>query len=238
MTIRFYVSLALTVAVATVAGCAGESRDAEPDSPAAAVGMPRGPDTPAPNEFLVRFETSKGPFTLEVHRDWAPRGVDRLYNLVRSQYFDNVRFFRVVSSFMAQFGMHGDPKVNAAWDKLPIQDDSVRESNRRGYASFATSGPNSRTTHIFINTVNNRPLDEMGFAPFGRVVEGMAVVDSLFADYGDAPPAGVGPIQARITAEGNAYLEREFPKLDFIRTARIVADSTTAGAAKRDTSPR
>ncbi|HJU75406.1 MAG TPA: peptidylprolyl isomerase [Gemmatimonadaceae bacterium] len=207
------------------------------DSAGTVVGLPSGPTDPtAPNEFRVLFETSKGPFVVEVHRDWAPRGADRFYHLVQSRYFDDVRFFRVVSSFMAQFGMHGNPNVHEAWDKMVIPDDSVKESNRRGYVTFATAGPNSRTTQIFINIVNNRPLDEMGFAPFGRVVEGMATVDSLYADYGDAPPGGVGPDQTRITREGNAYLQREFPNLDYIRSARLVTDS--AGAAKRDTSAR
>lgn len=200
--------------------------------------MPNDSATTAPNVFRVRFETSKGPFVVEAHRDWAPRGVDRFYQLVQSQYFDNVRFFRVVSSFMAQFGMHGDPKVNAAWEKLPIQDDSVRESNRRGYLTFAMrSDPNTRTNQLFINIVNNRPLDELGFAPIGRVVDGLAVIDSLYADYGEGAPRGNGPDQTRIRNEGNAYLEREYPKLDFIRQARLVMDSTvTTTADKRDTS--
>ena len=229
-------SISVTLAAAFAVACGGETRAPSADSAASPVGFP-GTETQAPNDFLVRFETSKGPFTVEVHRDWAPRGADRFYHLVQSQYFDNVRFFRVVSSFMAQFGMHGNPSVNAAWEKLPIQDDSVRESNRRGYLTFANAGPNTRANQLFINTVNNRPLDEMGFAPFGRVIQGMAVLDSLFADYGDAPPGGVGPDQTRIRAEGNTYLEREFPKLDFIRTARIVSDAVS-GAAKSDTSAR
>jgi peptidyl-prolyl cis-trans isomerase A (cyclophilin A) len=226
--------LALTATLLTLAACGGETRSPAADS-ATQVGMPSGNDPTAPNVFLVRFETSKGPFVVEVHRDWAPRGADRFYHLVQRQYFDNVRFFRVVSSFMAQFGMHGDPRVNAAWEELSIQDDSVRESNRRGAITFANAGPNTRANQLFINTVNNRPLDEMGFAPFGRVVEGMATLDSLHADYGDAPPGGIGPDQTRIRAEGNAYLERDFPKLDFIRTARIVTDTS---AVKRDTSAR
>ena len=229
-------SISVALAAAFAVACGGETRAPSADSAESPVGFPSS-ETQAPNDFLVRFETSKGPFTVEVHRDWAPRGADRFYHLVQSQYFDNVRFFRVVSSFMAQFGMHGNPSVNAAWEKLPIQDDSVRESNRRGYITFANAGPNTRANQLFINTVNNRPLDEMGFAPFGRVIQGMAVLDSLFADYGDAPPGGVGPDQTRIRAEGNAYLEREFPKLDFIRTARIVTD-TVSGAAKSDTSAR
>jgi peptidyl-prolyl cis-trans isomerase A (cyclophilin A) len=228
----------LAAAAALLTSCGGESAPRPPaDSAATTVGLPNDSVTTAPNVFRVRFETSKGPFVVEAHRDWAPRGVDRFYQLVQSQYFDNVRFFRVLSSFMAQFGMHGDPKVNAAWEKIAIQDDSVRESNRRGYVSFATAGPNTRTNQLFINTVNNRPLDEMGFSPIGRVVDGMAVVDSLYADYGEGAPRGNGPDQTRIRREGNAYLEADFPKLDFIRSARIVTDSIAASAAdKRDTS--
>lgn len=228
----------LAAAAALLTSCGGDStpRPAA-DSAAKTVGLPNDSVTTAPNVFRVRFETSKGPFVVEAHRDWAPRGVDRFYQLVQSEYFDNVRFFRVVSSFMAQFGMHGDPKVNAAWEKLQIQDDSVRESNRRGYLTFANAGADTRANQLFINIVNNRPLDEMGFAPIGLVVDGLAVIDSLYADYGEGAPRGNGPDQSRIRREGNVYLEAEYPKLDFIRSARIVTDSTvTATADKRDTS--
>lgn len=180
----------------------------------------------APNVFRARFETSKGPFVVEVKRAWAPRGADRFYSLVKSGYFDNTRFFRVVTSFMVQFGVHGDPAVNKAWEALTIPDDSVAQTNSRGRITFATAGPNSRTTQVFINLINNGNLDAMGFAPFGDVIEGMAVVDSLYADYGDSPPAGFGPDQLRLMAEGNAYLEKEFPKLDFVRVAKLVVDST------------
>ena len=222
--------IAHAAVAALLTSCGGESapRSAGDSAAPRTVGMPIDSATTAPNVFRVRFETSKGPFVVESHRDWAPRGVDRFYQLVQSRYFDNVHFFRVVSSFMAQFGMHGDPRVNAVWEKMPMQDDSVRESNRRGYLTFAMrSDPNTRTNQLFINIVNNRNLDEMGFAPIGRVVEGLAVIDSLYADYGDAYPNGNGPDQTRIRAEGNAYLERDYPKLDFIRTARLVTDSST-----------
>jgi peptidyl-prolyl cis-trans isomerase A (cyclophilin A) len=172
--------------------------------------------------FRVQFETSKGLFVMEVHRGWAPHGADRFHQLVTTGFFDNTRFFRVLDGFMAQFGAHGDPEVNRAWESLTIPDDSVAQSNLRGYVSFAMAGPASRTTQVFINTVDNRNLDGMGFAPFAQVVEGMSVVDSLYAEYGEGAPAGFGPDQMRILAEGNAYLERQFPKLDFIRSARVV----------------
>lgn len=177
---------------------------------------------PAPDSFKVAFETSKGNFTVVAHRDWAPRGVDRFYHLVRLGFFDEVRFFRVLTGFMAQFGMSGNPDVTAAWEPLQLEDDSVKMENTRGRLSFAMGGPNTRTTQLFINTVDNRNLDGMGFAPIGEVTDGMAVVDSLYADYGEGPPGGPGPDQGRIGAQGNAYLTPNFPKLDFIRSARIV----------------
>jgi peptidyl-prolyl cis-trans isomerase A (cyclophilin A) len=177
----------------------------------------------APATFRARFETTKGDFVIEVQRDWAPLGADRFYNLVRSGYYDGVRFFRVISGFMAQFGIHGDPQVSAVWRDQQIPDDSVRQSNTRGMVSFATAGPNTRTTQLFINYGDNIRLDDTGFAPFGRVEEGMEVVDRLYAEYGEGAPRGRGPNQGRIQAEGNAYLGRDFPKLDFIRRATIVA---------------
>ncbi|MCC6316500.1 MAG: peptidylprolyl isomerase [Gemmatimonadaceae bacterium] len=195
--------------------------------------MPAPPATAerAPNVFAARFETSKGPFVVEVHRTWAPVGADRFYQLVRSGFFDNTRFFRVVTGFMVQFGVHGDPQVNEAWKDLSIADDSVTQSNTRGMVTFAmASAPNTRNTQVFINLVDNHNLDGMGFAPFGRVIDGMPVVDSLYANYGDGPPAGFGPDQMRLMDEGNAYLERFFPRLDFIRSVRLVADSAVAPA--------
>lgn len=195
------------------------------DTRAGADVMPRKdePTPAAPSVFTVKFETSKGPFTLEVHRDWSPQGVDRFYQLVNSGYYDNTRFFRVVQGFVAQFGKHGDPAVGQAWDALPIPDDPPAESNVRGTVTFATGGPNTRTTQLFINLGDNQSLDRQGFTPIGRVVEGMDVVDKFFAGYGDGPPFGQGPDQGRIASEGNAYLEREFPDLDFVRAARVVS---------------
>jgi peptidyl-prolyl cis-trans isomerase A (cyclophilin A) len=177
----------------------------------------------APATFRARFETSKGIFVIEVRRDWAPLGADRFYNLVKSGYYDGVRFFRVIPGFMAQFGIHGDPRVSAAWRDARIPDDPVRQRNARGMVTFATAGPGTRTTQLFINYRDNNPLDGMGFAPFGRVVEGMEVVDRLYGGYGEGAPGGRGPDQGRIQAEGNAYLERAFPELDQVRRATIVA---------------
>jgi peptidyl-prolyl cis-trans isomerase A (cyclophilin A) len=176
----------------------------------------------APAVFRARFETTAGDFVIEVQRDWAPLGADRFYNLVRSGYFDGVRFFRVIAGFMAQFGIHGDPAVAALWRERRIPDDPVRQSNMRGMVSYATAGPDTRTTQLFINFGDNRRLDGQGFAPFGRVIEGMDVVDRLHARYGEGAPAGRGPNQGRIQAEGNAYLEREFPELDVVRRATVV----------------
>lgn len=178
-----------------------------------------------PETYRVLFQTSKGDFTIEVTRAWAPRGADRFYELVRSGFYDEARFFRVIRSprpFMAQFGISGDPAVSAKWEEAVIEDDPVRASNTRGTISFATAGPNTRTTQVFINYADNSRLDASGFSPFGKVVAGMEVVDQLYADYGEGAPQGLGPDQERIQKEGNAYLIREFPKLDYIKTARIV----------------
>jgi len=176
----------------------------------------------AAGTFRARFETSAGDFVIEVQRDWAPQGADRFYNLVKTGYYDGVRFFRVIPGFMAQFGIHGDPQVSAAWRGRRIPDDPVRQSNARGMVTFATAGPNTRTTQVFINFRDNGMLDGQGFAPFGRVVEGMDVVDRLYARYGEGAPGGAGADQGRIQAEGNAYLERAFPKLDYVKRATLV----------------
>ena len=176
---------------------------------------------PAPPTFRVKFDTSKGPFVVEVHRDWAPTGADRFYNLVKNGFFDNARFFRVISGFMVQFGINADPKLSAVWREARIKDDSVKQSNKRGYITFATAGPDTRTTQVFINFGDNAGLDDQGFAPFGQVISGMNVVDSLYSGYGEGAPGGQGPEQGRIQREGNAYLTKEFSKLDYIKTATI-----------------
>ncbi len=177
----------------------------------------------APADYQVRFETTKGNFVVSVHKGWASNGANRLYNLVKIGYFTDVAFFRAIDGFMGQFGLHGNPAVNAAWREASIPDDSVKMPNKRGTLSFATSGPNSRTTQLFINFVDNgSKLDSMGFSPIGEVTEGQEVVDSLYKGYGEGGPRGKGPYQGRIHAEGNEYLRREFPKLDWIKSASLV----------------
>lgn len=176
----------------------------------------------APDTFKAQFDTTKGKFIIEVKRELSPTGADRFYNLVRSGYFKDIAFFRVIPGFMGQFGIHGDPKVAAAWRDARIQDDPVKSSNTRGTISFAMGGPNTRTTQLFINLVDNVRLDGMGFSSFGKVVEGMDVVDKINGEYGEGAPMGRGPAQQRIQFEGNAYLKKEFPNLDYINSASIV----------------
>ena len=176
----------------------------------------------APESFKVKVETTKGNFTVEVTRSLAPNGADRFYNLVRSGYFKDIAFFRVISGFMCQFGIHGDPKVSAAWRSAQIPDDPVKSSNTRGAITFATAGPNTRTTQLFINFGDNANLDKMGFSPFGKVIEGMDVVDKINNEYGEGAPGGRGPRQDRIQSEGNAYLKKDFPNLDHIKSASIL----------------
>lgn len=176
----------------------------------------------APATYKVKFDTSKGAITMTVHRDWAPNGADRLYNLVKAGFYDDVRFFRVIPNFMAQFGIHGTPSVMAAWRPAQIKDDPVKQSNLRGFVTFATAGPNTRTTQLFINFKDNANLDRMGFAPVGEVTTGMDVVDKLYDGYGEGAPRGKGPDQSAMQMEGNTYLNKSFPKLDYIKTATIV----------------
>ena len=175
----------------------------------------------APDLFKANVDTSKGLIVIEVHRDWAPNGADRFYNLVKNGFFEDVRFFRVISGFMAQFGIHGTPGVQSAWRAASLKDDPVRQSNKRGTVTFATAGPDTRTTQFFINFGDNTGLDKQGFAPFGEIVSGMAVVDKINAEYGEGAPRGKGPDQGRLQSEGNAYLNKEFPKLDYIKSATI-----------------
>ena len=175
----------------------------------------------APEVYKVKFDTSKGAFVVEVRRAWAPNGADRFYNLVRNGFYDNVRFFRVIPGFMVQFGISGDPKIAAPWREARIKDDSVAQSNKRGFITFATAGPDTRTTQVFINFADNSALDRQGFAPFGQVVSGMNVVDAINSEYGEGAPRGRGPDQGRVQAEGNSYLAKDFARLDFVKKATI-----------------
>jgi peptidyl-prolyl cis-trans isomerase A (cyclophilin A) len=172
----------------------------------------------APDVFRARLATSIGAFVIEVHRAWAPRAADRFYNLVKNGFYDDSRFFRVLDGFMAQFGVNGDPEIQSAWRTASLEDEPVQQSNLRGFVTFTReSGPNSRYTMVFINYKDNSYLDADGFAPFGQVVAGMDVVDRLYSGYGRTNI----PDQRRIVREGNAYLQQQYPKLDFIRTATI-----------------
>jgi cyclophilin family peptidyl-prolyl cis-trans isomerase len=179
--------------------------------------------TNAPRAFDARIETSKGTFTLSIERDWAPRGADRFYNLARAGFFDDSRFFRVVPHFIAQFGIPANPAVGAAWQNRAFADDSVMHSNVRGTIAFAMTGPNTRTTQLYISLVDNARLDAQGFAPIGRVVEGMAVVDSLYSGYGENSGGGVrAGKQAALFSGGSAYLDREYPKLDRLIRVMVI----------------
>ncbi len=182
----------------------------------------------APDVFDVKFTTTRGDFVVRVTRAWAPLGADRFYNLVRHRFYDNASFFRVLPGFVVQFGLSAYPSVSKVWSTAAIKDDRVKQSNKRGYLTFATAGPNTRTTQVFINLADNPRLDGMGFAPFGEVVEGMNVVEMMYEGYGEGAPSGNGPRQDLIESRGKAYLDQNFPKLDSITTATLVAPGPPA----------
>lgn len=211
--------LLLPVVAVMLAAC-GES------APSASNTLTR-PDTAAmkraaPDSFDVAFETGKGPFVVRAYRAWAPHGVDRFHYLVGNGYYDGIKFFRNIEDFMVQFGIHGEPAVNAVWQDLNIPADSVRHSNTEGMVTYAMGpSPDTRTVQLFINKRDNSRLDALGFAPIGRVISGMDVVHRLFAGYGEGAPRGAGPEQGRLNREGNRYLNTYFPQLDSIITARI-----------------
>ena len=210
MIVRSTVLTVGSVLLASVAFAQGAGTDAK-----AKLRTPSQLTEQAPERFKARFDTSKGPFVIEVHREWAPKGADRFYNLVKNGFFDDTRFFRVVPDFMVQFGINGDPAIQKNWANANIQDDPKKQSNKKGLVTFATRGANTRTTQIFINFKDNGFLDNQGFTPFGEVTTGMDVVEKINSQYGERPNQG------SIQAEGNAYLNKEFPKLDFVRKATI-----------------
>src|SRR5205809_8027618 len=203
-----------TIAAGTIAGifALGAAAGAQP----AALLKPGSLTERAPNEYHAKFETRKGAFIVDVHRDWAPLGADRFYNLVKNGFYDEARFFRVVPDFMVQFGMNANPAVTTAWRGTTLADDPVKQSNRKAYVTFANTGqPNPRGTQVFINLKDNAFLDAQRFAPFGEVTQGMDIVEKITAEYGERPDQG------SITSQGNAYLTKAFPKLDYIKAATI-----------------
>ena len=180
-------------------------------------------DAKAPERFKVKFETTKGDVIIDVTRAWSPRGADRFHSLVATGYFTDVAFFRVIEGFMAQFGIHGDPKINKVMMDANIRDDPVMQRNARGTVTFAKTGrPHSRSVQFFINFGDNFGLDRQGFSPFGQVSSGMEIVDSIYSGYGEGAPRGRGPDQGRVQSQGNAYLKKEFPRLDYIKRATVL----------------
>jgi peptidyl-prolyl cis-trans isomerase A (cyclophilin A) len=222
-TIIGLLSVVLSCASASACKKSSEPRAIPVPAQKASLDKPESLAEKAPDLYRARFATSKGDFVIEVQRDWAPNGADRFFNLVKNGYYNETRFFRVVRGFMAQIGIHGKPEMNTLWRDQRIADDPVKKSNLRGFVSFATAGPGTRTTQFFINFADgNSRLDSMGFAPFGQVASGMDVVDALYAEYGEGAPQGRGPNQGRIQGEGNAYLLRDFPLLDYVKEATIL----------------
>jgi peptidyl-prolyl cis-trans isomerase A (cyclophilin A) len=212
MSIRSMVTAGALVALASATALAGQTDLAK----VAKLRNPASLTAKAPDTYTVNFDTSAGPIVILVHRDWAPIAADRFFNLVSNGFYDDVRFFRVVPNFMVQFGMHGNPAVNKAWSTVPMQDEPTKQTNKKGYITFARTGaPNSRGTQVFINYKDNAFLDKQGFAPFGEVTKGLEIAEKINASYGEKPEQG------QITASGNAYLTKEFPKLDYIKTATI-----------------
>src|ERR1051326_3584993 len=226
MTMRLVIAslvVAGTAAALAAQAPAAKPAPAKPAAPTQSAGNrllnPAALTAKAPEDFKVKFDTTKGPVVIELHRAWAPKGVDRFYNMVRNGYFTNVRFFRVIPNFMAQFGVHGDPAVNAAWEKVRLTDDPPNgQKNVRGMLTYGTTGqPNSRGTQLFINYKDNSYLDAQGFVPIGQVVEGMEVADMLYADYGAAPQNE----QNTLVTQGNKFMQSKYPKLDYLKTGTI-----------------
>lgn len=222
---RFSVLALILLLSACTAACGdgGQEEGSQPP-PANPLLQPRSFNETAPEEYGVRLETSRGEITIRVHREWAPLAAERFYNLVQAGFYDGMAFHRVLDGFVAEWGIHGDPWVNAAWRQAEMMDEPVRQSNTRGRVTFSKNRPDSRTVQVFINLKDNSSLDDDGFSPFGEVVEGMDVVESLYSKYGDGPPRGEGVYQAMAIAKGDEYLEAEFPLLDRIERAVLVEE--------------
>jgi peptidyl-prolyl cis-trans isomerase A (cyclophilin A) len=241
----------------TVAGAQTQPAQTKPSSPSTTA--KKSPDTSAPRPaydrallhpallkekapdlYKVKFSTTRGDFVVTVTRSWAPLGADRFYNLIKHHFYDNASFFRVLPGFVAQFGISAYPAVNAVWEHADIKDDPSTHSNLRGYLTFATGGPNTRTTQVFVNLFYNTRLDSMGFSAFGQVTEGMNVVEMLYDVYGEGAPSGGGPDQDEIQKKGKAYLDKGWPKLDLIKAATIIfpePSATPATGTKPATKP-
>jgi peptidyl-prolyl cis-trans isomerase A (cyclophilin A) len=223
-------SLLCSTLLAQAPAPASKSATSKTGTPAARPSLlnPASLHAKAPDVFKAQFTTTKGDFVVEVHRDWAPLGADRFYNLVKNGFFTNAAFFRVIPGFMVQFGLSANPAVNKAWESANLKDDPVKESNKRGMVTFAkTSLPNSRGTQLYINFGDNAGLDPQGFAPFGTVTEGMEVVDMIYSAYRERPD------QQRITEEGDAYLVKNFPMIDKIKLAKILPAEPAAAPADK-----
>ncbi len=221
MRVKYPHPIAALLLALALAACGGEGSGDPPGEAPSPLFFPKRLTETAPATFRAHLETSEGLVVIEVRRDWAPNGADRFFNLVKNGFYDDVRIYRVIEGFMAQFGLNGDPRINYVWRNAVIVDDPVTHSNVRGTVSFAKGGPNSRTTELFISFRDNASLDERGFAPLGEVVEGMDVVDRFNATYGDGPPRGSGPYQAQAQVQGNAYFDAEFPELTRIVRAWV-----------------
>ena len=219
MTFRSTAGVTLVAALALVAARAVTAKQ---EAAPGALANPAALKETAPATYTANFDTSAGAFVITVNREWAPHGADRFFNLVKNGFFNDVRFFRAIPNFMVQFGIHGTPSVATAWRSARLPVDKVVQSNRRGFVTYAMSGsPDTRTTQVFINFGDNANLDKLGFAPFGQVTSGMDVVDKIYTGYGAGAPRGSGPDQGRLQAEGNAYLMKSFPKLDYVKAATI-----------------
>ena len=199
-----------------------ETAPTEEMKAAAALKNPALANETAPDSFKVKFATTKGDFVVEATRKYSPAGVDRFYNLVKIGFFKDIAFFRVLDGFVVQFGIHGNPETAITWQDASIPDEKTVVSNKPGFLTYAKGGPNTRSTQFFINLVDNASLDAQGFPPIGKVIQGMEVVESLYSGYGEGAPMGRGPSQAKINTIGNSYLEKEFPNLDYIKTATLV----------------
>ena len=213
---RRIATLAVSAACLALIGCSSPDENKKKEAAPAPV------KEVVPDIFHVKLDTSKGASDIEVPRDWAPAGATHFFQLVKSGFYDGARFFRVVRGFVVQFGINGDPQTNAMWANAMLPDDPVKEHNVTGTVTYAMRGPSTRNTQIFINLADNRgSLDKQGFAPFGKVVDGMPVVLALYSSYGDMPPMGQGPDPARLQQQGNDYLASHFPRLDFIKKATV-----------------